>query len=186
MKKYAHIKKYNIPINEKLLNKYSNVREIFDRESNNFDGIVDVNKKISELDDISINNMSVEELKKLACLIFEKHHPTNKFKNCGNIIVVYRSGIGESIEKIYYNKNQRKLLSEHLKIFSDLGDIIEHATLVNQVIENKKRQKYNSWNYYFDSLKIGKKIYYLEFEVVSMDSGENHYRIQRLQLKKNR
>jgi len=179
--------KGNISIKKELLNKYSNFKEIFDNESNNFDGVINVNKKIPELKNVSLSNINVEKIKKLANIIFENHHPTNKFINNKNVIVVTKSGINESVEKIYYNKRQRALLKEHLKVFSDLGDIIEHATLVNQVIENKQRKKYNSWHYYFDSLKIGKKFYYLEFEIVSMDNGENHYRIQRLKLKtKNR
>jgi len=174
----------NIPINKKLLNKYQTAKEIFLNETNNFDGIVNVNKKIRELENIDVEKIKIKELKKLACLIFENHHPTNKFKNGNNTIIVYKRGIYESIEKIFNSKKQRNLLTEHLKVFSDLGDIIEHATLVNQVIENKNREKYNCWHYYLNGLKIGKNNYFLEFEVVSMSNSENHYRMQRLALKK--
>ena len=179
--------KGNILIKKELLYKYSNFKEIFKGESNNFDGVVNVNKIIPELKNINLDKLNVEQIKKLANLIFENHHPTNKFINNKNIIIVTKSGINESIEKIYYNHNQRYFLKEHMKVFSDLGDIIEHATLINQVIEKKNRKKYNSWHYYFDCLRIGNCFYYLEFEIVSMDNGENHYRIQRLKLKeKNR
>ena len=166
--------KGNIPIKKHLLNKYSNVREIFEGENNNFDGVVNVNINIPELKNINLNKIQVKQIKKLANLIFENHHPTNRFINNNNIIVVTKSGINESIEKIYYSQNQRDLLIEHLKVFSDLGDIIEHAILINQVIEKKKRKKYNSWHYYFDCLKIGELFYYLEFEIVSMEDGENN------------
>lgn len=179
--------KGNIPIKKHLLNKYSNVREIFDNHINNFDGVVNVNINIPELENIDLNKMHVEQIKKLANLIFENHHPTNRFINKGNVIMVYKKGIEESIEKIFNNRKQKNLLKEHLKVFSDLGDIIEHAILVNQVMENKNRNKYNNWNYYFNGLKIDEKYFFLEFEVASMDSGENHYRIQRLELQeKNR
>lgn len=69
-----------------------------------------------------------------------------------------------------------------MKIFSCLGKIIEEAKLVNQVFERKEREKYKNWNYYLDGIIINNKEYLLEFEVVNMDSGENHYRVQRLKL----
>ena len=72
-------------------------------------------------------------------------------------------------------------MKEHLLVFSDLGDIIEHSKLVNQVPETKGREKYNSWNYYYDGLKIGNNSYNFEFEVVIMFNGENHYRVQKLE-----
>ena len=72
-------------------------------------------------------------------------------------------------------------MKEHLLVFSDLGDIIEHSKLVNQIPETKGREKYNSWNYYYDGLKIGNNSYNFEFEVVIMFNGENHYRVQKLE-----
>ena len=71
-------------------------------------------------------------------------------------------------------------------VFSDLGDIIEHSKLVNQIPELKGREKYNSWNYYYDGLKIGNNLYNFEFEVVSMSNGENHYRVQKLEKLNNK
>lgn len=38
-------------------------------------------------------------------------------------------------------------------------------------------------NYYFDELNINNELYYLEFDVRSLDTGENQYRVQRLQKK---
>ena len=36
------------------------------------------------------------------------------------------------------------------------------------------------WSYYLIGLKINKKKYIFEFDVVSRDNNENHYRVQRL------
>lgn len=74
-------------------------------------------------------------------------------------------------------------MKEHLLVFSDLGDIIENATLVNQTKETKNRENINYWNYYFDGLEINNELYYLEFDVRSMENGENQYRVQRLEKK---
>lgn len=48
-------------------------------------------------------------------------------------------------------------------------------------LKQKLNRKYiNFWNYYFDGLVIDNAKYDLEFDVPSLDSGENHYRVQRL------
>ena len=39
----------------------------------------------------------------------------------------------------------------------------------------------NSLNYYFDELNINNELYYLEFDVRSLDTGETQYRVQRLE-----
>ena len=51
-------------------------------------------------------------------------------------------------------------------------------------LKQKLNRKYiNFWNYYFDGLVIDNVKYDLEFDVRSLDSGENHYRVQRLEKK---
>ena len=104
-----------------------------------------------------------------------------KWQNCRKIqIKISKTGIDESIEKIFNSKYQRELLDIHLLVFFNLGNIISKAKLVNQAKELKIRSNINYWNYYFIKLIINKKVYYLEFDVRSMDSGENQYRVQRL------
>lgn len=171
--------KGNILINDKLLNKYNNVREIFDDTKNNYKDYIKVDYGL--IISINIENVKIEEIKKLAYEIFIQNHSTDTFINDNNKILVSRSGINESVEKICNNYNQRELLKEHLKVFSKLGEIIEHAKLVSQVLEKKGRKKYNSWNYYVDGIIIGNIEYILEFEVVSMINGKNHYRVQRIE-----
>ena len=88
--------------------------------------------------------------------------------------------IKESIKKILGDKRQKEYLIEHLKVFSKLGDVIKYGKLVSESMEQKARQNYNSWHYYVENIIIGKKKFLLEFDVVSRNDGENHYRIQRL------
>ena len=173
--------KGNIPINQELLNKYKSTNEMFRDSINNYNGEVNVKDNLFELQNVSVENMKIGEVKKLAKEIFQKYNKSNTFYNSNNKILVNKTGIDESITKIFESRQQRELLKEHLLVFSDLGDIIEHAKLVNQVPEAKGRNKYNSWNYYYDGLKINNELYNFEFEVVSMANGENHYRVQKLE-----
>lgn len=174
------ITKGNIPINDKLLNKYYLIKNLFESEIvNNYEINIDyTSKKILQ---INPSNIKIEEIKKLAYEIFSQNHQDNIFINDTNKILVSKSGINESVEKICNNYNQRELLKEHLKVFSKLGEIIEHAKLVNQVPERKGREKYVSWHYYIDGIIIDNEKYLLQFEVVSMSNGENHYRVQRIE-----
>jgi len=140
--------KGNIPIENKLLNKYDSVEELIKKERYNYKMNILISSNLSELNNKDINNMKIKELKDLAYVIFCNYHSQNVFINNKNNIIVSRSGINESVEKIYYNRIQRDLLLEHLKVFGYLGIIIEKAKLVKQVYERKGRLKYNSWNYY--------------------------------------
>lgn len=173
--------KGNIPINQELLNKYNNVSEMINKNINKYDGKVDVKGSIMELNNIDLNSMSQNELSNLAINIFEKYNNSNTFINDGNKIMVTRSGIKESINKILYNKTQKQYLKEHLQVFSDLGDIIESATLASQTTEGKSRENNKIWNYYLNGLNINDNNYLFEFDVVSRQNGENHYRVQRLE-----
>ncbi len=173
--------KGNIPINQELLNKYKNTNEMFSDSINNYNGEVNIKDNLSELQNISVEDMKIGGVKKLAKEIFQKYNKSNTFYNNDNKILVNKTGIDESITKIFESRQQRELLKEHMLVFSDLGDIIEHSKLVNQAPETKGRKKYNSWNYYYDGLKIGNNSYNFEFEVVSMSNGENHYRVQKLE-----
>ena len=174
--------KGNIPLQQDLFRKHSSAREMFDNATSNYDGEIRVETNIEELKNIDIENISVQELKKIANDIFNKYNDKIVYYNDGNRIVVNVSGINESVEKIFYNNRQKKLIKEHLQVFSDLGDIIEHATLVSQNSEYKGRKNIKSWNYYYDNLIINGKSYKLVFDVRSMDNGENQYRVQRLEL----
>ena len=168
--------KGNIPINENLLNKYSNVKDIFSNERINQDGIVSV-KNI----DFDLTNKTATDIYHIAADLFSNNHANNVFINDGNKIIVTNQDIKESINKIYNDRLQKKYLNEHLSVFTDLGDVISNAKLVNQTPEGKGREKYNLWSYYYSGLKINNELYNFEFDVVSRNDGENHYRLQRIE-----
>ena len=70
-----------------------------------------------------------------------------------------------------------------MKIYSELGKIIEKSKLVNQVIENKGRWKYKYWNYYVCNAVINNKKYLVEIDVVTTIDKINNYRVHRLNIK---
>ena len=86
-----------------------------------------------------------------------------------------------SINKINNNSLQKRYLKEHLIIFSDLGNIIRNAILVNQTLENKDRSQNKLWSYYLIKLVIENVEFLFEFDVIYKENKENHYRIQRLE-----
>lgn len=173
--------KGNIPLDANLLNKYKNVKDIFNNEFDNYDGNIDLKNEISEIENSNLSSLKIPDLKQLAYTLFSKYNSTNNFVNNGNEIVVAKSGINESIEKICNNRIQRNLLKEHLQVFSDLGDIIEHAKLSNQALNIKNNPDITHWNYYIDGLNIFGESYKLVFDVRSMKDGQNQYRVQRLE-----
>ena len=170
------VSKGNIPIDKNKLNKYKSVREIFDNEQDS-DEIV-INNKIKEIENIDINKLDNSNLKKLAKDLFIKYNKKSFYYNGKNKIFVSKSCIDECITKIKKIPDQNRLLKEHLIIISNLGLIIENVKLVNQCLEYKNRLKYNYWNYYFGKILIDSQYYLVEITVASMDSGENHYRVQ--------
>ncbi len=164
----------NIPIIPKLLNKYKSVSEIFGYEKN-FLYVIDLSDNI----EFNYENISISDAKRIAISLFESNNFSNKILWNDFNIIVSRAGIRESIEKIFYN-NQRYYLVEHLIIIKNLDLVIRNMVLVNQGIENKNREKYNSWNYYISKVCVNGQLFILEVEIVSMLNGENHYRVQRL------
>ena len=184
MNNKINITKGTIPIDKKLLNKYQTTSDIFKEHTNNYENKINIKTNTLDLEDIS--NLKISTIKSLAKEIFQNNNQTNNFYNDGNKILVNKTGIDESITKIFESRQQRELLREHLLVLSTLGDIIEHSKLVNQAFEGKGRTKYNSWNYYHSKLAIENNLYNFEFEVVSMANGENHYRVQKLEKLQNK
>ena len=173
----------NISIDKDLFGKYENVTDLINQEINNYDGKVNVDKNIIELENVDINNLNCSKLYYLALKIFNKYNSTNIFINDYNKIIVSNGDIKENTNKIFYNQKQKKYIKEHLQVFSKLGDIIESATLSGQALEVKNRENNTIWSYYLNGLNINDELYLIEFDVISRQDGENHYRIQRLQKK---
>ena len=179
--------KGNIFLDDKLLNKYSSARDIFDNASNSLSTYVEIKLyNIPEIRNINVKNLKVFEAKNLANNIFDKYHSKNIFINNDNKIVVSRNSINESIVKIYHNRFQRDYILEHLIIFSNLGKVIENAKLVSQTIERKNRIGILYWNYYLDNLYINNRLFIIEFEVRTLDNRQNQYRIQRIEISKKK
>lgn len=42
------------------------------------------------------------------------------------------------------------------------------------------------WNYYLDNLYINNRLFIIEFEVRTLDNGQNQYRIQRIEISKKK
>lgn len=164
----------NIPIIPELLNKYKSVSGIFGYEKN-FLYVLDLSDNI----EFNYENISISDAKRIAISLFESNNFSNKILWNDFNIIVSKAGIRESIEKIFYN-NQKYYLVEHFIILKNLDLVIKNMVLVNQGIENKNREKYNSWNYYISKVCVNGKLFILEIEIVSMLNGENHYRVQRL------
>ncbi len=177
--------KGNIKLNNEVFQKYTNVKDIFNTFRNNYDGIVDISKNAEQIEKLNLENIKIEDAKKMGINIYSANYNTNTFNNDGNEIKVYNSGIRECIQKIFETPSQRDLLDVHLAIISDLGDILENSKLINQTIETKNREKYQTWNYYYDGIKYKNKNYSVVFDVVSTKTGGNQYRLQRIELKED-
>ena len=166
--------KGNIPIDYSLFGKYKSVSEIFDQNLNTNFYI------LSNINFTSIKKIEEKNIKQIARNIFHSYHNTNIFYNQDNKIYVTDTGIDESIHKIIRSIHNEKELHKYLIILANLGNIIKNARLINQSCEIKSRSKYIHWNYYLIGLFIQHNRYLFIFDVVSMDNGENHYRVGRI------
>lgn len=162
-------------LDPKLLNKYKNSSKIF--KSQFSDNYLVIKNKIPFY---KLNLENIKNVKIIAKQIYTKYNNTQNFDKDNNLILVTKSGIDEIITKIFQSREQINLIKEHLVILSNLNVIIKKAKLINQAFENKGREKYILWNYYYICLKIKEDFYNLEFDVVSMSNRENHYRVQKL------
>ena len=176
--------KGNIPIDLFLLNRYSNVKEIINGERNSPSKKVKVNE-IMELNNTNLHSLNKTTIYHLAINVFDKYNGSNEFYNGKDKIIVSHADIKECIKKIY-NANQNVYLKEHLLVFSSLNKIIKNARMVSQGFEDKKDEQKthlfnNLWSYYVVFIQINNNNYFLEFDVVSREDGENHYRVERIQ-----
>lgn len=86
------IKTRNIPIEQTLLNKYNNVKELFSNEANNYNNITKIN-----LIDINFKCKNATEIYHIATEIFKNNHNKNTFVNNENQIKVTNQDIKESV-----------------------------------------------------------------------------------------
>lgn len=172
--------KGNIPINKDLLNKYANVRSIFTEIRNNCNDEIKIRNNI-DISNINLSNLKSQKMYSYSKIIFSQNHCTNEFYNNGNKIIVSNRDIKHIITYIYKTPGQKNMLFQHLCVFSNLKNIIEHATLISQNGSNDIEGEENSWHYYYNNLDINGNNYTLVFDIVSRQNGENHYRVQRME-----
>ncbi len=161
------------------LKSYTNIREALEdyvkEIKNNFKPcvVIRTHKKKDYTNELqtTIYNKAKEEFKKIG---------KNIFLNNGEEIYVSNSDIKESIAKTVRSESQKKLLTEHLELFSKLDKIIENGQRINFAPEVKARKKYSNWDYYALPIVIDGKKFILEFDVTLRDNGQKHFRIQRI------
>lgn len=175
----------NIPIKLNLLNKYENVREIFDNESNKFKRSINLKNDIVELKNIDIKKLDSKKVKDFIKKEFRKSSNDSIIINNASKIIITNGGIEESVNKIFNSRTQRNLLKEHLYIFLNLNKILSGSKLINQTKENKGRVDINYWNYYFNKVNIDGQEYNIAIDVRAMKDGTNQYRVQRIEKNKN-
>lgn len=175
----------NIPIKLNLLNKYENVREIFDNESNKIKRSINLKNDIVELKNIDIKKLDSKKVKDFIKKEFRKSSNDSIIINNASKIIITNGGIEESVNKIFNSRTQRNLLKEHLYIFLNLNKILSGSKLINQTKENKGRVDINYWNYYFNKVNIDGQEYNIAIDVRAMKDGTNQYRVQRIEKNKN-
>ena len=175
----------NIPIKLNLLNKYENVREIFDNESNKLKRSINLKNDIVELKNIDIKKLDSKKVKDFIKKEFRKSSNDSIIINNASKIIITNGGIEESVNKIFNSRTQRNLLKEHLYIFLNLNKILSGSKLINQTKENKGRVDINYWNYYFNKVNIDGQEYNIAIDVRAMKDGTNQYRVQRIEKNKN-
>lgn len=155
----------NIPIKLNLLNKYENVREIFDNESNKIKRSINLKNDIVELKNIDIKKLDSKKVKDFIKKEFRKSSNDSIIINNASKIIITNGGIEESVNKIFNSRTQRNLLKEHLYIFLNLNKILSGSKLINQTKENKGRVDINYWNYYFNKVNIDGQEYNIAIDV---------------------
>ena len=168
--------------NEIAIDKYQNINE----------AMYDYANKIKDNFNTTINietnktKIPVDYSQKPQTTIFQKAKEVfskigkNIFQNNGDNIYVSNGDIKESIAKTVRNTEQKKLLAEHIEIFSNLDRIIENGTLIAKGNETKGRSEYKKWDYYATPIKINGDNYIVEFDTVLRDNGQKHFRLERI------
>ncbi len=146
---------------------------------NHFETNIEIkkNKKIHSIDytkltQVAIFNQAKEMFGKIGQRIFQ---------NNNEIIYVSNSDIKESIAKTIRNNEQKKIIAEHMEVFSHLDKIIEQGIKIATANERKGRYQNLNWDYYATPIKIDGKKYIVEFDtVIKSEDSQKHFRLQRI------
>ena len=176
------LEKEDISINNKTIISYLNITDaVYDFANNIKDDFqTSINIKKSKMFD------KIDYSTQLQTIIFNKakemfsKNGNRVFKNNNDYIYVSNSDIKESIAKTVRNSEQKKLIVEHLEVFSNLGKIIEKGIKINFAPEIKDRFQFKKWDYYATPISIDNKKYIVEFDTVLRNNNEKHFRLQRI------
>ena len=130
--------------------------------------------------------MSTDYTTELQATIFSKAKQEfnnigkNIFKNNKDIIYVSNGDIKECVAKIVRNTEQKRLLSLHMLLFSNLDKIINKGIKIASAKETKGRYQNLKWDYYIVFIVINRKKYIVEFDTLLRERNEQHFRLQRI------
>lgn len=168
--------------NEIAIDKYQNINEAMydyaNKIKDNFNTTINIETNKTKIP-VDYSQQPQTTIFQKAKEVFSKIGK-NIFQNNGDNIYVSNGDIKESIAKTVRNIEQKKLLAEHIEIFSNLDRIIENGTLIAKGNETKGRSEYKKWDYYATPIKINGDNYIVEFDTVLRDNGQKHFRLERI------
>ena len=168
--------------NEIAIDKYQNINEAMydyaNKIKDNFNTTINIETNKTKIP-VDYSQQPQTTIFQKAKEVFSKIGK-NIFQNNGDNIYVSNGDIKESIAKTVRNTEQKKLLAEHIEIFSNLDRIIENGTLIAKGNETKGRSEYKKWDYYATPIKINGDNYIVEFDTVLRDNGQKHFRLERI------
>lgn len=162
------------------INKYQNITDAIFDCVNNIKNISYTNIKINK------SIMFTDYSKELQTNIFSKAKQEfnnigkNVFKNNNDIIYVSNGDIKECVAKIIRNTEQKRLLSLHMLLFSNLDKIISKGIKIASAKETKGRYQNLKWDYYIVFIIIKREKYIVEFDTLLRERNEQHFRLQRI------
>ena len=168
--------------NSEYTNKYTNITEAINDYVNNIKDNFNSNIKIEQKNNIPIDytTQSQKSIFNKAKELFSNIGRKAFVNNDESIIVVTNEDIKESIAKTVRNTEQKKLLAEHMEVFSNLDKIIENGKRISSGPETKNRSQYQSWDYYVTPIYINGEKYIVQFDTVLRTDGEKHFRLERI------
>ena len=168
--------------NEIAIDKYQNINEAMydyaNKIKDNFNTTINIETNKTKIP-VDYSQQPQTTIFQKAKEVFSKIGK-NIFQNNGDNIYVSNGDIKESIAKTVRNTEQKKILAEHIEIFSNLDRIIENGTLIAKGNETKGRSEYKKWDYYATPIKINGDNYIVEFDTVLRDNGQKHFRLERI------
>lgn len=166
------------------------MNDIIQKSKDNFESDIKINSNIVDKEallPLNYSKLKQSTLYNLAKKLFNNIH-RRTFKNNNENIHVTNSDIDESIAQTLRNPNQKALLKENIAVFSKLDKIIESGIEIqssNQPIsDNKMRQQYSNYKYYYANVYIDGEPSIVQFDTRvqkgTTGKDERHFRLERI------